>query len=98
MGFWTALAAKRLSERLRRAEASQEKAFPNEVSSITRRQNYREFSETIRPHLRDANAAGVESLNAIARYLDHQKIRSYTGQLWSPSSVLHLRQVLQRAE
>ncbi|MDB5508579.1 MAG: hypothetical protein JWL93_1048 [Hyphomicrobiales bacterium] len=98
MGFWTALAAKRLSERVRRAEASQEGAFPTEVSSITRRQNYREFSKTVRWHLREASAAGVESLNGIARHLNRQKVRSFTGQLWSPSSVLHLRQVLQRAE
>jgi len=97
-GFWTALAAKRLSKRLRRAEVSKTENLPVDLSTITRRQNYRAFSEMVRPHLRDAQAAGVESLNGMARYLNRRKVRSYTGQLWSSSSVLHLRQVLQRAE
>jgi hypothetical protein len=97
-GFWTALAAKRLSDRLRCREASKKQTMPAEGSSITRRLNYREFSETVRPHLRDATATGAESLNGIARYLNRNEVRSHNGQLWSPSKVLHLRRVLKQTE
>jgi hypothetical protein len=65
---------------------------------ITRRQDYREFAETVRPHFNDALAAGQVSTIGIARYLNRQGVRSHTGRVWTKWSVNLLRKVLEGAD
>jgi hypothetical protein len=73
---------------------SENKSLGPAAGGITRRQDYREFAETVRPHIRDALVTGKTSATEVAHYLNGHRVRSHTGKLWSPSSVRYLRQVL----
>lgn len=68
------------------------------ASGVTRRQKYREFAETVRPHILEALAAGNKTGMDIARYLNRHRVRSHTGKLWSESSIRYLRQILEGAQ
>jgi hypothetical protein len=64
---------------------TENQSVTHSAAGITRRQNYREFAETVRPHIDDARAAGQMSAMSIASYLNRRGVRSHTGKLWSTS-------------
>jgi hypothetical protein len=71
---------------------------PASAAGETKREQYLEFAERVRPHIVAAIKSGKTGHTEIARYLNHCRIRPHLGNRWTLASVRYLRERLDEVD